>query len=103
MHFIACWWISIGLNEEIVDSSWISKIKEDSRDNERFVYITSIYWVMSTLTTVGYGDQKGYTPLEYGFTMGVEFVGILVFSIMMGFINDIFDKNEDDEEDSAKL
>ncbi len=35
--------------------------------------------------------------------MGVEFVGILVFSIMMGFINDIFDKSEDDEEDSAKL
>lgn len=58
---------------------------------------------MTTLTTVGYGDIKGYTKEEYGFTMAVEFVGILVFSIMMGFINEIFVGGEDDEEENSKL
>jgi len=45
---------------------------------------------VTTLTTVGYGDFKGFTTEEYIFTMLVEFCGILFFSIMMGSINEIF-------------
>lgn len=51
------------------------------------VYITACYWVISTLTTVGYGDYKGYTSQEYGFQMIVEFLGIGTFSWLMGSIN----------------
>lgn len=36
-----------------------------NRESTSDVYITSIYWVITTLTTVGYGDYKGYTPSEY--------------------------------------
>lgn len=53
-------------------------------------YVTSIYWVVTTLTTVGYGDVRGFTSTEYIVTMFVEFIGILFFSIMMGSINEIF-------------
>jgi hypothetical protein len=49
--------------------------------------------VLTTLTTVGYGDIKGYTSEEYGFTMGVEFVGILFFSIMMSFTPSLFQRS----------
>jgi len=48
------------------------------------VYITSLYWVITTLTTVGYGDIKGLTYQEYLFTMAVEVspnkILILLFS-----------------------
>jgi|TARA_B110000305_G_C19438837_1_gene640615 hypothetical protein len=47
----------------------------------------SFYWVITTLTTVGYGDFKGYTPIEYIIQMIVEFLGIAVFSYLMGSIN----------------
>lgn len=69
------------------------------------VYITSLYWVISTLTTVGYGDIKGATYQEYLFTMAVEvkfehnfnlyqFIGIAFFALIMGSINKVL--NEDD-------
>jgi len=102
MHFISCAWICIGEN---VENSWILNPENGiGADKEpQFKYVTSIYWVMATLTTVGYGDIKGYTSTEYGFTMGVEFVGILVFSIMMGFINEIFVGSDDEDEEEASL
>ena len=42
---------------------------------------------MTTLTTVGYGDIYGTTNEEYIYTMIVEFIGILVFSIIMSTVN----------------
>jgi len=34
-------------------------------------YITSVYWVFTTLTTVGYGDYTAKTMYEQIFTMFV--------------------------------
>jgi hypothetical protein len=53
------------------------------------LYISSIYWAITTLSTVGYGDFKGSTTIEYLYTMGVEFIGIGFFSFIMGSINRI--------------
>jgi len=53
------------------------------------VYVASLYWVITTLTTVGYGDFKGYQATEYVFQMLVEFLGIVVFSFLMGSINNM--------------
>jgi hypothetical protein len=37
-----------------------------------FRYIIAVYWVVTTLATVGYGDFKGYNSDEYLFQIGVE-------------------------------
>lgn len=58
------------------------------------MYIKSVYWVITTLTTVGYGDYKGYTPSEYIVQMGVEFLGIGIFSYLMGSINNLVGSDE---------
>lgn len=60
------------------------------KDNDKTVYISAVYWVVTTLTTVGYGDIKGYTPPEYMFQMIIEFLGIGVFSFLMNCISDLF-------------
>ncbi len=34
------------------------------------------------ITTVGYGDYTGSTSIEYCFTMGIEFLGFVIFSVL---------------------
>lgn len=88
MHMIACGWILVGRTEGW--GTWLEN--EDfniskKKDDGSYVYITSLYWVVTTLTTVGYGDIYGKTEQEYIYTMIVEFIGILVFSIIMSTVN----------------
>jgi hypothetical protein len=89
MHVVACIWLYTG---DTTMGSWVTHpvngigIETDPTAK----YITSLYWVVTTLTTVGYGDYKGYTTKEFLVTMIVEFIGILFFSVMMGSINEVF-------------
>mmetsp|Transcript_1473 Transcript_1473/g.2589 ORF Transcript_1473/g.2589 Transcript_1473/m.2589 type:complete len:363 (-) Transcript_1473:1072-2160(-) len=97
IHILGCAWIYIG---KMTPCSWIHQ-REDGDPgcndlglsvdilNDFKVYVTSLYWVITTLTTVGYGDYKGYTSVEYLFQMIVEFLGIGVFSYLMGSINNL--------------
>ena len=90
MHVIACGWIMVG--EHPVYGTWLTNdsfniSKSEFRTDATTVYITSLYWVVTTLTTVGYGDIYGTTKEEFIYTMIVEFIGILVFSIIMSTVN----------------
>lgn len=96
-HFIGCTWICIA---KLTECSWLEQGHKDDPacnkgptvdvTNNTTVYITAIYWVITTLTTVGYGDYKGYTPTEYAFQMLIEFLGIGVFSFLMQAISALF-------------
>jgi hypothetical protein len=69
MHVLASLWVLIG--NELGEKGWIGEegmIGKPAVD----IYITSLYWVVTTLSTVGYGDVSGNTYQEYLFTMAVE-------------------------------
>lgn len=97
IHILSCVWIYFG---NVVVGSWMQVCPNPpssecetgmhvNRDAEEEVYITAMYWVITTLTTVGYGDYKGYTPKEYLIQMVVEFLGIGIFSYLMGSISSL--------------
>ena len=64
-HLAACAWIAIGTWED----GWLTKKINNDMENggdENFrgyepyqIYIFSLYWVVTVLTTVGYGDFSG--------------------------------------------
>ena len=87
IHTLACCWIRIGKS---IDGSWIDVhgVNEDYSKRTN-VYIASLYWTITTLTTVGYGDLKGYTPYEYLFQIVLEFIGIGFFSFFIGKIQEV--------------
>ena len=57
------------------------------------IFVNAAYFILTTITTVGYGDISGSTTEEYGFSMCVEFIGLTFFSLLTGTINVMFSGN----------
>jgi len=47
-------------------------------------YLTSVYWVLTTLATVGFGDYAPVTDLGKAFTIGLYISGIGLVSVFIG-------------------
>ena len=78
-HIIACFWIIL-LNLETDDyATWIyTKMYQDMSDSD--IYIRSLYFTVTTITTVGFGDITPQTTLEMIFAVIVMICGVGVFS-----------------------
>ena len=101
-HIMACIWISIG---RIDDDSWVNiflaKVRLERNDPSLIsydfqweIYVNAFYFVMTTITTVGYGDFVGHTTYEYIFSMCVEFIGLSFFSFLTGVVKEMFSDNQ---------
>jgi hypothetical protein len=58
------------------------------------IYVNAFYFILTTITTVGYGDITGSTTSELLFSMFVEFVGLTFFSYLTGTISVMFSGNQ---------
>lgn len=48
------------------------------------LYLTSIYWAFSTITTVGYGDVVPVTHAEKSYALCVMYAGVATMSAITG-------------------
>lgn len=90
MHFISCLWPMIETkyaNEQMIDQ-----------------YINSMYWSITTLTTVGYGDITPSTNIAKIFTMFVMVLGVGMYGFVIGNISQILnDRNRYKEKAREKI
>ena len=98
-HIMACLWVLIGQQNE---KGWVNVFiagqvsPEDPTkpavvwDYALSIYANAFYFILTTITTVGYGDITGDTTIEYLFSMGVEFIGLTFFSFLTGTISVMF-------------
>lgn len=72
IHWIACGWMIINPRSAVDDFSF---------------YIVSLYWSVTTLTTVGYGDITPVNNIARIYTMGVMLIGVGVYGVIIGNIS----------------
>eukprot|EP00854_Cymbomonas_tetramitiformis_P010814 gene10814-12796_t len=66
-HYVACCWHYIAVEQNNQGkATWMGIYFEKEADDVDFAerYVTSLYWSLTTITTVGYGDVLPYTKLE---------------------------------------
>ena len=86
-HFFGCLWIKIGMIQEYhLGKGWIVMLVDQNMQQNDFdsLYITSVYFIITTFSSVGYGDVYGDTLMEWTFQIILEMLGIIVFGYMIG-------------------
>jgi len=86
-HWIACIWHLIGdmENGSVVDT-WIIRMEmQDANWSSK--YVASIYWAITTMITVGYGDIVPVTDLERVYVMFTMLLSSAIFAYSMNSIN----------------
>lgn len=101
-HLCACLWIYSGFidrNEvEAARESWVYVNDLHGNDEEgnpylkdsAALYVFSLYWVFTTLTTVGYGDYSAGTTAEYLIVVVFEFIGFCYNAVLISIMSSFF-------------
>ena len=74
IHFVACGWIAVGGMTLVDNPDDITR------------YISAVYWCITTLTTVGYGDIAPKTPVQMLYANGTQIVGVAFFGYVLSNI-----------------
>ena len=72
--------------EESMKGTWAEKYVEDVQNS---LYMTSFYWTITTITTVGYGDISGTNDIEKLFCSLMMLFGVIAFSFANGSLASI--------------
>lgn len=90
-HWLACVWNAISLSEEDNPNSWVRRLDSNLygaptgnftgvRINTSQRYIASLYFIVSSLTSVGFGNVAATTQLEQIFSVIVMLLGGMLYS-----------------------
>jgi len=87
-HISACMWYFIAKLDNFSPDTWVSRL--GYLDQSYFdLYILSIYWTLTTVTTVGYGDVNAFTTGEKVYNLFIMSFGVIMYSFAIGSLTTI--------------
>lgn len=89
-HIASCIWILLGYRTYTGEDTWFDAVVTyDSDDNIIYyrnqalrIYVTSLFHIVQTVTTIGYGNSTGYTLREDVYSLVLMFIGLLMFAFV---------------------
>ena len=87
-HVGTCLWLIIAVvindYDKEYEGTWLNSFyKTYGKDNASLYYV-SLYWTVTTITTVGYGDISGTNNFERFFCSLMMVIGVVSFSFANG-------------------
>eukprot|EP01043_Picozoa_sp_COSAG02_P054631 COSAG02_NODE_6216_length_3719_cov_131.992541_2_plen_130_part_00 len=68
------------------DDGWVMRCFPEDVDDKLNLYLHSFYFVLTTMSTVGYGDIGPKRTGEVFFAMFVQFLGCALFGYVVGLM-----------------
>lgn len=92
-HLLACCWFWVGTHPSSPEeATWVSTYDGgaalEGEVSEQYLF--AIYWALTTLTTVGYGDITPTNDFERTFVTCSLLIGSLVFAYILGDVASLF-------------
>jgi CRP-like cAMP-binding protein len=84
LHICACMWHWAAKNEDFGPSSWVYQYGCVDDPVYR-KYLISLYWAMTTLSTIGYGDVHAYSNIEK--LISIFWMGFAVYFLSYSISN----------------
>ena len=89
-HFVACIWHAIGYYTFFeFQQSWLDLYMEDDWPTR---YLVSLYWAITTLCTVGYGDITAKNPFEMLYVSFIMLLGTLIFGYSINCVGTLINR-----------
>lgn len=90
VNILACIWFGIARLQEY-KHTWISKAGLETKP-DLSNYVASVYFVVQSMTTVGYGDLTANNTLERAIATIFMLIGVLLFLAVLGMLTQVFIK-----------
>ena len=89
IHWVACAWFFVAWMDSFPEDSWAVRagITEASTAAQ---YIRSLYWTVTTMTTVGYGDITPLRTAEYVIGIFIMLLGASMYAFIIGTLASLF-------------
>ena len=90
VHTISCLWIFLGAHNQDNENvtNWIDAFDFDLNAMSE-MYTIAVYWTITTITTVGYGDISATSTAERIFACFIMIIGVIAFSFSTGSLSSI--------------
>lgn len=88
IHLSGCLFYYVAAFNDFDESTWVARTNL-TNDSLYTRYIASLYYAVTTLTTVGYGDVHSYTSAEMIITIFLMIVGVGFYSFIIGLLSSI--------------
>jgi Ion transport protein/Cyclic nucleotide-binding domain len=86
LHIFSCLWYYLAKIENFNPNTWVGYYQLENHSNF-FLYITSVYWALATLATVGYGDIHAVNNLEKIYSMIWMTFSVYFLSFVIGSLS----------------